>query len=171
MERSVWEQLGDHHDADDVVWGMAYRIEPSKVESVKEYLNIREINGYSIHFVDVHQADSIVAPIKAIVYIGTPDNPQFVPRNGVPEEADLAKHIYDSRGPSGENKEYLYELYHALEELCPESKDNHVKSLFRKVAIQEAINRVNSHGTAAELSPTEKRDAPTDIDIDIEMIG
>jgi cation transport protein ChaC len=46
IERSEWEKLGDHHEADDVVWGMAYRIPADKVDSVKEYLDIREINGY-----------------------------------------------------------------------------------------------------------------------------
>lgn len=40
IERSVWEKLGDHHEADDVVWGTAYRIPAAKVESVKEYVLI-----------------------------------------------------------------------------------------------------------------------------------
>ena len=38
IERSVWEKLGDHHEADDVVWGMAYRIPAAKVDSAKEYV-------------------------------------------------------------------------------------------------------------------------------------
>ena len=37
IERSFWEKLGDHHEADDVVWGTAYRIPPEKVESVKAF--------------------------------------------------------------------------------------------------------------------------------------
>jgi len=138
IERSVWEKLGDHHEADDVVWGMAYRIPAAKVDSAKEYLDIREINGYSIHYVDVYQAEEMLPPIRALVYIGTPDNPQFVARNGVPGETELAHHIFNSRGPSGENRDYLYQLHQSLEELCPASKDNHVKSLFRKVALLEA---------------------------------
>ncbi|KAL7269295.1 hypothetical protein RUND412_008052 [Rhizina undulata] len=135
------------HDVDDVVWGVAYRIEASKVESVKEYLDIREINGYSIHYVDVYQTDPALSAVKSIVYIGTPENPQFVARASVPDIDELAQHIFNSRGPSGENREYLYNLFHALVELCPESKDNHVSDLFRRVAIIEAVEKLeNSPG-------------------------
>lgn len=96
----------------------------------------------AIHQVDVYQSDLSLPPIKAIVYIGTPDNPQFVVRNGVPGVQDLATHIYRSQGPSGDNKEYLYKLHHALEELCLESRDNHIGDLFRLVAILEAEDRL-----------------------------
>jgi len=169
IERSVWEKLGDHHEADEVVWGTAYRIERSKVESVKQYLDIREINGYSIHYVDVHQADPTlqVPPIKALVYIGTPENPQFVARNRVPGEAELAQHIYNSRGPSGENKDYLFELHQALEELCPESKDNHIRSLFRKVAILEAEGRLNGMQGANSNVPN----GPATLSEEMEEVG
>lgn len=91
------------HSVDDVVWGVAYRIKESEIESVKEYLDIREINGYSIHQVEVHQSDSLLPSIMAIVYIGTPSNPQFV-GNPPPDADDLARHIYSSRGPSGNNR-------------------------------------------------------------------
>ncbi|KAF8242401.1 ChaC-domain-containing protein [Wilcoxina mikolae CBS 423.85] len=174
IERSIWEGLGDHHEADDVVWGTAYRIPAAKVESVKEYLDIREINGYSIHYVDVYQTEKMLPPIKALVYIGTPENPQFVARNAVPGETELAQHIYNSRGPSGENKDYLYMLYQSLEELCPESKDNHVRNLFRKVAILQAEDRLNGIDHPVE----QVHDGPTTVmeetepaaeNLDIEM--
>ena len=45
----------------------------------------------------------------------------------------LARHIYQSRGPSGENKDYLYQLAEALRELSPQSKDRHVWDLEEKV--------------------------------------
>ncbi|KAI5844218.1 ChaC-like protein [Tricharina praecox] len=183
VERSVWETLGDHHGADEEVWGMAYRIPKDKVESVKEYLDIREINGYSIHYVDVYHTDEHLPPIKALVYIGTPENPQFAARNGVPGESELAKHIFDSCGPSGENKEYLYQLNHSLEELCPESKDNHVRSLFRQVCLLEAEARLNgvdhsedeqpvvpSHHPATVMEETELVQVGGEMDIDTEMM-
>lgn len=68
---------------------------------------------------------------RAVVYIGTHENPAFV---GPMESIDaLAQHIYQSRGPSGENKDYLYQLAEALRELSPESKDRHVWDLEEKV--------------------------------------
>lgn len=137
IERSAWDTLTDYHSVDDVVWGVAYRIKSSEVESVKAYLDIREINGYSIHQVEVHQTEPAFTRITAIVYIGTPSNPQFV---GIPppNATDLAQHIYHSRGPSGENREYLYQLHKSLIELCPDSKDNHVYDLQHRVALMEA---------------------------------
>lgn len=110
---------------------------------MKSYLDIREINGYSIHYVDVHQAEAKKGSVKAMVYIGTPENPQFIAREGAPSEEELAAKIHASRGPSGENKEYLFELHQSLMELCPEEEDAHVKGLFRSVAIMEAEDRIN----------------------------
>lgn len=48
IERSFWETLSDPHSSADKVWGVAYRIKAEHVEEVKEYLDIREINGYTI---------------------------------------------------------------------------------------------------------------------------
>lgn len=48
IERSFWETLPDPHSSAHKVWGVAYRIEAEHVEEVKEYLDIREINGYTI---------------------------------------------------------------------------------------------------------------------------
>lgn len=76
-------------------------------------------------------------------YSGTPENPQFVARESVPGEHELAEHIFRSIGPSGPNKEYLFELHHALEELCPGSKDNHIRNLFRIISIMEAEERLS----------------------------
>lgn len=52
---------------------------------------------------------------------------------GVQEPDQLAKHIWRSKGPSGENSEYLFMLEVALEGLGKESGDNHVKDLAGRV--------------------------------------
>lgn len=103
------------------------------MERIKQYLDLREINGYTIHRHPVYhnlaqeEANGVPNPISAILYIGTPDNPQFV---GAPTSTKaLAQHIINSRGPSGENKEYLYNLHVALEQLAPEAHDLHVSEL------------------------------------------
>jgi glutathione-specific gamma-glutamylcyclotransferase len=134
IERSFWETLNDPHDSgSDRVWGTAYRIEASKVAEVREYLDIREINGYTIHYTPFYPADRSPT-IKTLVYIGTPDNDQFM---GPQDPQKLAEHIYKSRGPSGFNKDYLLSLDQALGELSTESGDGHIKDLADRVkAIQ-----------------------------------
>lgn len=134
IERSYWAELADHHDeAPEQVWGVAYRIIPEKVAEVREYLDIREINGYSIHYAPFQPADGS-PPIQALVYIGTPDNEQFI---GPQDPQELAEHIYRSKGPSGLNKEYLLNLDVALNDLTPESGDVHIHDLASRVRVLE----------------------------------
>ncbi|KAI1454347.1 ChaC-domain-containing protein [Annulohypoxylon moriforme] len=130
IERSFWASLVDAHDsAPQKVWGTAYRIKADKVAEVKEYLDIREINGYTIHYTPFHPADGS-ATIRTLVYIGTPDNDQFT---GPQDPQALAEHIYVSEGPSGLNRDYLLSLEKALDELSPESGDAHVTDLSDRV--------------------------------------
>ncbi|OAA73107.1 ChaC-like protein [Cordyceps fumosorosea ARSEF 2679] len=138
IERSYWSSLTDHHhdSAPERVWGVAYRIRPDRVAEVREYLDIREINGYSIHYAPFQPAAADAEPIRALVYIGTPDNAQFV---GPQDPQALAEHIFRSSGPSGPNKDYLLGLDDALAELSPESGDEHVADLARRVrALEQA---------------------------------
>jgi len=70
----------DPFPEEDIVWGVAYTIHPDHIEEVREYLDYREKNGYTIHYVDVYGfkdgAECIVAP-NALVYVGRSDNPAF----------------------------------------------------------------------------------------------
>lgn len=130
IERSFWASLADSHDsAPDKVWGTAYRIKAEHVTEVAEYLDIREINGYTIHYTPFHPADRS-ASIRTLVYIGTPDNDQFI---GPQDPQALAEHIQRSEGPSGLNRDYLLELEKALNELSPESGDVHVTDLSNRL--------------------------------------
>lgn len=70
------------------------------------------------------------SPIRTLVYIGTPDNAQFV---GPQDPQALAEHIYRSEGPSGLNRDYLLELERALDALSPDSGDDHVTDLSNRV--------------------------------------
>ncbi|KAL8776580.1 MAG: hypothetical protein Q9213_008216 [Squamulea squamosa] len=112
------------------VWGAAYHIPSEHVRQVKEYLDIREVNGYSIQYTSFQPAASDAKPIeKCMVYIGLPSNPQFLG----PQDPDaLAKRICGSRGPSGENREYLFMLEEALDGLAEEAGDEHVEELADK---------------------------------------
>ncbi len=139
IERSFWETLDDHHPSgSDKVWGTAYRIQADKVPEVREYLDIREINGYSIHYTPFYPADG-TPTISTLVYIGTPENDQFM---GPQEPQGLAEHIHRSIGPSGLNRDYLLSLEEALDSLSPESGDEHIKDLAERVRKLEEWNSI-----------------------------
>ena len=92
-----------------------------------------------------------MAPIRCLVYIGLPDNPQFV---GPQEPQKLAEHIARSHGPSGGNDEYLFMLETALRSLSPESNDAHILDLSERVRrIEEARSkpRVANDAISKEL--------------------
>jgi cation transport regulator ChaC len=162
ISRSYWQELADHHDtAPAKVWGVAYRIVPDKVAEVKEYLDIREVNGYSIHYTPFLPADGS-SPIRTLVYIGTPDNEQFV---GPQDPQALAEHIFRSKGPSGLNKDYLLSLDAALNELSSESGDVHVHDLAERVRAIEA-----SGGIPGSAVPADKHVIPSHQDHGTEEI-
>lgn len=147
-----------HPTAPPKVWGAAYHIPESKVDEVKEYLDIREINGYTVDMVALHVPVHIPSatprgtadvklPINCLVYIGLPDNPQFV---GPQDPQKLAEHIVESKGPSGENKEYVYNLEEALSQLRKDvgleegvDVDDHVTDLAQRV--REAESKAAKH--------------------------
>ena len=111
---------------------------------MRAYLGIRETNGYSIQYAEFYpargeQSTGVAPVICCLVFIGLPSNPQFV---GPQDPQTLAEHILASRGPSGENREYLYELHEALQELDPESGDFHVDDLTRRCRDIEGSRRL-----------------------------
>ncbi|KAM3157588.1 hypothetical protein ABEW05_001895 [Botrytis cinerea] len=145
IPHSHWLTLSDPHSLSSSsspssppkTWGVAYHIPSSHVAQVREYLDIREINGYTIHYTAFHPAASSnnddnnqPQPIQTLLYIGTPSNPQFT---GPQDPQELAEHIFRSEGPSGLNRDYLLSLDVALDELSPESGDDHIKDLANRV--------------------------------------
>lgn len=143
------------------MWGAAYRIEASKVKEVQEYLDIREINGYSMQYTPFWPADRNLSSIKCLVYIGLPDNPQFLGRL---DPQAVAEHICRSRGPSGENVEYLLMLEQALKELGEGSGDGHVQDLADRVRrIQSSkpgqISAVTENAVGAEVERVQSGNA------------
>ncbi|OAG08689.1 ChaC-domain-containing protein [Paraphaeosphaeria sporulosa] len=129
IDRAHWETLTDHHEPTERVWGAAYHIPREKVAEVREYLDIREINGYSIQFTPFIPSSAPSTPIQTLVYIGLPSNPQFL---GPQDPDELAAHILKSRGPSGENREYLFQLEEALRGLGEGARDEHVRDLVER---------------------------------------
>jgi len=135
---------------------------------VKSYLDIREINGYSLQRTDffsvvppnevadddgTKEAAAVQPVIDCLVYIGLPTNPQFVG----PQHPDaLARHILQSSGPSGLNKEYLYMLEASLVDLSPESEDRHVMDLASRCRALEATE-TTEHNTSVREAKTRHR--------------
>ncbi|KAL4935469.1 hypothetical protein BDV06DRAFT_128406 [Aspergillus oleicola] len=141
IERGFWETLDDplaHLDKDTTrVWGTAYHIPSSHAEEVHDYLDVREIDGYSVHYTPFHaktDTDAQTTPITCMVYIGQPSNPQFLRSPSQRDPQAVAEVIAQGVGASGKNTEYLYLLEKALEGVGLGSADGHVTDLVRRVS-------------------------------------
>ncbi|KAG8970443.1 hypothetical protein FRC03_008640 [Tulasnella sp. 419] len=133
----------DPFPEDDIVWGIAYTIDPKYSEEVKAYLDYREKDGYTEETIDVWgivDGKEQVVVRNATVYVGRPDNPSFV---GCEPIDQLARHIWKSEGPSGKNKEYLYKLAESVKALAPESYDSHLDALETRVKALDVSENVD----------------------------
>src|SRR6185437_15133330 len=88
--------------------GMAYRVAPATFE----YIDFREKNGYLRHDVTLDFGDGGYA--DGLVYIADSGNAAWL---GDASEADIARHVAASSGPSGRNSDYVLNLADALREL------------------------------------------------------
>ena len=95
-----------------------------------EHLDHREKNGYERNDVEL-QFESDRA--RGVVYIAQRNNHAFL---GEATIERIALQILNSRGPSGTNREYLYELAAALRNL--DADDPHVFELEAHVKALEA---------------------------------
>jgi cation transport regulator ChaC len=178
IERGFWETLDDPHahleSSTARVWGAAYHIPASHAEEVHDYLDDREIDGYTVHYTPFHPISTVsastvskgpgteaapqtqspshahAAPIICMVYIGQPTNPQFLRDPARREPQDVAEVISRGRGQSGKNTEYLYLLEKALEGLGLGSADMHVTDLVRRVKAIENTEESTAEEAAAE---------------------
>jgi cation transport protein ChaC len=130
---SQWHSFISNDDTPegDVVWGVAWTIDPSKSEEVRAYLDHREKNGYTPQSVEIYQHDKdgneIVAIQDALIYVGLPDNEAFV--GPAKTLKDLAEYIYKCQGPSGRNDDYVLKLAAACRGLSPDVLDSHLFTL------------------------------------------
>ena len=135
------------------MWGVAYRIPAAKVAEVRECLDIREVNGYSVQWTPFYPVDTRHPPLNCLVYIGLPSNPQFL---GPQDPQALAERISQSKGPSGTNRDYLFELETSLQDLAPDSTDRHV------VDLAERLRRLE--GSTSQSNPEDRRAPVSDGD-------
>ncbi|KAL4996401.1 ChaC-like protein-domain-containing protein [Aspergillus recurvatus] len=167
IERNFWESLDDplsHMEASTTrVWGAAYHIPASHAEEVHDYLDVREIDGYSVHYTPFHPVTTtatatgtstdqplFATPMTCMVYIGQPSNPQFLRDPARRDPQDVAEVISRGVGQSGKNTEYLYLLEKALEGVGLGSADEHVTDLVRRVRAIEGVREAGKEEEKAE---------------------
>jgi cation transport protein ChaC len=90
----------------------------------------REKDGYTLERVDVYGLvdgvhETVVIP-GAECYVGRNDNPSFI---GSEPLGVLSDTIWHAVGPSGPNKDYVYNLAAAVRALAPEAYDSHLFAL------------------------------------------
>ncbi|WP_437786113.1 gamma-glutamylcyclotransferase [Sorangium sp. So ce1097] len=127
-------------------WGMAYRVAESELDEVLRALDHREKGGYArcdMPLTIVGDMESGAAR-TAIVYMATPDNPDYLGPAPLPV---IAAQVLVSRGPSGSNVEYVLRLAEALAAM--NADDEHVSELARLVrdrheAADHAVDRLFS---------------------------
>ena len=123
---------------DSEVWGVAYHIEDSVWEAgVRDQLDHREKGGYTQHSTLFYPQDPSLEPVTVTLYLGDQDHRQYA---GPDTLENMARCILHRVGPSGPNKEYLYNLSLAMKELVPHVKDTHLEELEQKVRELEAVN-------------------------------
>ncbi|CAL1544424.1 unnamed protein product [Lymnaea stagnalis] len=110
----------------DAVWGIAYKIPAAQVNEVKSHLDHREKGGYQQTEVIFYPQKEDESPFKLTLYIGTEDNPFFL---GPAPLEDMARQIFHSVGPSGHNKDYIFNLAEALRRIAPDAEDQHLFAL------------------------------------------
>lgn len=108
---------------------MAYKIPADKTRQVLNHLDFREKNGYERHYVQFfpmsENGSSGETPTKPIViYVATHDNESFAGSTG--GLAAIVNQIFDAVGPSGTNREYVYQLADAMRHHFPDQNDEHL---------------------------------------------
>ena len=143
--RRFWQGSHDHRgvpeqpgrvvtlvpEAEAVCTGVAYLVDQRTVTEVFEQLDHREKNGYERHTVTLELVDQ--RQVDGLVYVAPKDNFAYL---GAAPMASIARQIALCEGPSGSNRDYLFELAHALREI--NATDAHVFAL--ESAVQKHLH-------------------------------
>ncbi|CAF0760923.1 unnamed protein product [Brachionus calyciflorus] len=113
----------------DKVYGVAYEIHSDNMEKTFENLHFREKCGYSLKEIIFYPHENKKSKvfesnpkfITCVCYYANEDNSYYSPTNDL---SLLSSQIHKSIGPSGTNKEYLFNLCNALRELIKQNSQN-----------------------------------------------
>ncbi|KAJ3566705.1 hypothetical protein NP233_g6829 [Leucocoprinus birnbaumii] len=136
VHKEDWDKFSeaDAFPHEDVVWGVAYTIDPAYEAE----------DGYTMETLDIYgivDGQEQVIIHNAFCYVGRNDNPSFI---GSEPLNILADRIWRTVGPSGPNKEYLYKLADSVRELSPNSYDSHLFALEEMVQALDGISTKQS---------------------------
>ncbi|MFB6264371.1 MAG: gamma-glutamylcyclotransferase [Bradymonadaceae bacterium] len=110
-------------------WGAAFRVGAERVRQILTRLDERESKGYDRRHVDVELVgDGGTERVRAAMYIATPENAYWA---GPAPVEQIARRIARAEGPSGLNREYLFQLAAFLDRI--DVRDRHVDELEHRV--------------------------------------
>jgi cation transport protein ChaC len=124
-------------DENEKVFGMGYLVSADKVKETVAYLDHREKDGYqrtfvTLHFMEEENKESEASSVLALLYLANNNNINYL---GPDTYDNIAAQIVNSKGPSGHNTEYLFNLHNWL--LSVKAHDEHIEQLLQRVkAIQ-----------------------------------
>lgn len=138
FSRRFWQGSPDHRgapgdpgrvvtlvpDESATCWGIAYRVACEDWDAVVRGLDDRESGGFERHELLVRFAEPERPPTRALVYLASEGNPNFL---GPAPLEQMAAQVRRARGKSGSNADYVERLAAALRALGAD--DEHVFSL------------------------------------------
>ncbi|XP_057736977.1 gamma-glutamylcyclotransferase 2-3 [Arachis stenosperma] len=118
----------------EICWGVAYKISKKEDQEIAlTYLEVREKQYDKKEYVDLFTDINATSPAitGVMVYIASPDKKVNVNYLGPASSEHIARQIIHAEGPSGPNRDYLFQLEKALLQIgC---QDNHVIDLANEV--------------------------------------
>ena len=107
-------------------WGLAYKLPAATFEQTLRSLDYRERGGYQRLEIDLFLDTNEC--VRGLTYYADETNANFL---GAEETSNIANQIINSRGPSGDNIEYVLRLEKALKALSVQ--DTHVRDIANAV--------------------------------------
>ena len=110
------------------VWGVAYKLTANSIEETKNRLDEREKRyetTLELPFFCQNEEEGKASISSVMVYTAALTGPLFL---GEAPEDEMARQILTSRGPSGDNLDYLIKLWKFMEDEA-RVEDHHVSNL------------------------------------------
>eukprot|EP01132_Coremiostelium_polycephalum_P004607 gene4607-5755_t len=101
-------------DEEWITWGTVYCIPDDEGSQIFKNLDYREKGGYQKEEIDVFIDGKSTPHGKAMVYLATSDNTDFLGEDSI---ENIALQIFKSIGPSGRNIDYLLKLAKSLHDM------------------------------------------------------